>query len=523
LCAETRAPGRSPRGSMAIPDTLAKPAAVSSASSWAPLRRVISFPSLLGALLVLAALLVTRAFHVDSDTWWHLVVGQRILATHSWPTSDLYSFTAHGTEWIAYEWLAEVVLAWVFGAAGFPAWMGLLFGLASSITLLTYTYAYLRCRNPKAAFVATALVLPLAGVWFTLHPQLFGYVFLLVTLICLELFEQGQRWALWLLPLVFLVWVNTHGTFILGFFALAVYGLSGLVDLRQGSLVADRWSRPDRIRLELAGLLSLVGSCLTPYGTRLASYPLQMAFLQRANLGGIITWQPLDLRAWPGKLFLVFLLVLIVALMALRPALRLAEVALFLFAVGMTVLHARMLPLFAIVLAPLLASLLGRWIPKYEPAGDHYAANAFLIALVVLGMVKILPARRDLDRAAPAPYPEQAVVYLRAHPQPGPLLNELDWGGYLLYGLGPEQRVFIDGRVDIYEYTGVFADYLRIMNLDQSTPWLLRKYNTQSCLISTGAPLATFLEASPEWQKIHSDRVSVLFARRPGHSGAWRR
>jgi hypothetical protein len=103
------------------------------------------------------------------------------------------------------------------------------------------------------------------------------------------------------------------------------------------------------------------------------------------------------------------------------------------------------------------------------------------------------------------------------------LLNELDWGGYLLYGLGPEQRVFIDGRVDIYEYTGVFADYLRIMNLDQSTPWLLRKYNTQSCLISTGAPLATFLEASPEWQKIHSDRVSVLFARRPGHSGAWRR
>ena len=128
-------------------------------------------------------------------------------------------------------------------------------------------------------------------------------------------------------------------------------------------------------------------------------------------------------------------------------------------------------------------------------------------------IVWIYPARRDVNRAALAPYPEKAVEYLREHPLPALLLNNLEWGGYLLYRLGPDHRVFIDGRIDIYEYSGVFADYEHIMNLDESAPWLLRKYNASSCLLSATAPLATFLEASPNWQKVYSDQKSVLFAR----------
>jgi hypothetical protein len=496
-----------------IPETTAKPETAATARPRMALARLAGLPCLFGAILVFATLLVTLAFHIDSDTWWHLVVGQRILATHSWPTSDIYSFTAYGTPWIAYEWLPDVTLAWAYGAAGFRAWMGLLFALASAITLLTYYYAYLRCGNPKAAFVATGVVLPLAGVSFSLHPQLFGYAFLLLTLICLELFEQGRQGALWLLPLIFVVWINTHGTFVIGYLALAAYGLGGLLEIRQGSLVANRWERPDRIRFELAALLSLAGACLTPYGTRLASYPLQMVFLQRANLADVTTWQPLDLRTWPGKLFLIFVLLLAAAFLAYRPALRLADLALFLFGVAMTALHARMLPLFAIVFTPLLAGLLGRWISKYEPSREDFIRNAILATAVVLAIIWIFPARQYLERAAHAPYPEQAMDYLRDHPQPAPLLNKLDWGGYLLYRLGPEHRVFIDGRIDIYEYSGVFADYEPIMNLDESAPRLLRKYDVRSCLISATAPLATFLENSPEWHKVYSDQKSVLFAR----------
>ena len=59
-----------------------------------------------------------RAFFVDPDLWWHIKVGQDILATHRWPTVDPYSFTVAGHPWIAYEWLGDVLLAWVAKTGG---------------------------------------------------------------------------------------------------------------------------------------------------------------------------------------------------------------------------------------------------------------------------------------------------------------------------------------------------------------------------------------------------------------------
>ncbi len=185
---------------MDIHERSVRPGADRRAPPWVLLRKVSSYPVLLGALLVLATLIVTSRFPVDPDTWWHLVVGQRILSVHSCPTAEIYSFTARGSEWIAHEWLGEVVLALAARAGGLLGLMRLLFGLAATTVLLTYYYAYLRCRNPKAAFTATALVLPLLSVWFSLHPQLLGFIFLLITLICLEHFRQGRRRVLWFLP-----------------------------------------------------------------------------------------------------------------------------------------------------------------------------------------------------------------------------------------------------------------------------------------------------------------------------------
>ena len=341
------------------------------------LQKAFSYPTLLGALLVFAALIVARTFKVDPDTWWHLVVGRHIISTHTWPTSDTYSFTVAGADWIAYEWLAEVALALVMQAGGLFGWAVLLFLLAATTTLLIYYFAILRCRNPKAAFVATALVLPLSGVWFTLHPQLFGYIFLLTVLICLEHFRQGRHRALWLLPMVFMLWVNTHGTFVFGFFAFGVYWLCGLIDLRCGCVVADRWPVVERVQIAVAALVSLVVGCITPYGTLLLAYPSQMILQQNEITANMTSWQPIPLNIWHGKLFLVYLLIFVVVLAVTRPTIRLEGLILLLFSVVMTALHARALPLFAIVFAPVLADLLAQWVfptlrRRTAPRSMHY-------------------------------------------------------------------------------------------------------------------------------------------------------
>src|SRR5271165_5841398 len=74
----------------------------------AALERIFSFPALLATFLVGGVFVSGRRFLVDPDMWWHLKVGETILATHRFPTTDPYSFTVHGQPWLAYEWLGEV-------------------------------------------------------------------------------------------------------------------------------------------------------------------------------------------------------------------------------------------------------------------------------------------------------------------------------------------------------------------------------------------------------------------------------
>src|ERR1035441_8579020 len=74
------------------------------------MRRAVSFPIFLGALLAAGVFSGAKLNILDPDTWWHIAVGQRILQTHTWPVADIYSSTVSGTPWIAYEWLGEVVM-----------------------------------------------------------------------------------------------------------------------------------------------------------------------------------------------------------------------------------------------------------------------------------------------------------------------------------------------------------------------------------------------------------------------------
>jgi hypothetical protein len=478
------------------------------------LKRVISFPALLAALLVVALFVPLRDFTVDPDLWWHIKVGQAILATHHWPTADTYSFTAPGAPWMAYEWLGDTLLAAAQRAGGLRGLMALDLGVGAAVLLALYALASLRSCNSKAAIVACGLLLPLTAVSFSLRPQMLGYFFLILTLIILERFRQGRIGTLWLLPPLFLVWVNTHGSFVLGLFAFGVYGISGLVEIRWGGLESRRWAAAQRLRLSLVLLASLIALAVTPYGTKLAAYPMDMAFSQPVNVANIHEWQPMPFNLLPGKFFLALLVGFLLAQISLRPTWQLAELTLFLAGIVAACLHLRFILVFVPFFAPLLAVILSHWVPPYEPAKDKYVLNALLIIAIVAGMVRFFPSRKQLESQVAEHWPVKAVQYFEQHPPPRPTYNNYRYGGYLIYALDGRNKVFIDGRGDIYERTGVFADYLSIARLAPNALTLLRMYNVQSCLIERDEALATLLAASPQWQKVYGDELSVVFVRR---------
>ena len=476
--------------------------------------KIFSFPALLGALLASAVMLGARANLPDPDLWWHLMVGRQILATHHWPTTDSFSFTVYGNAWIAFEWLGEVLMAAVERIGGLEALQAMLVGFTGALALLVYYYAYLRSRNWKASFVACFFTLLLATGFFTLRPQIMGYICLVGVLICLEKYRQGKAGALWFLPPIFLVWVNAHGSFVLGALALAIFLASGLTGFQMGGVVTERWSQNQRIRIESAGLLSLAALAMTPYGTRLAAYPLQMALSQPINIANVAEWQSIGFGEVWGKQVFALMFVFFLAVMIFRPRYRLDEILLLAFAIFLAFEHRRFFPFMAIVLAPMVAVLLSRWIPKYAASSDHYVLNAVLIAALLVGWVRLFPSRRDLDKAIASLYPQAALNYITGHPQPGRLFNEFLWGGYMIWKRGPQHKVFIDGRTDVYEYAGVFGDYLHIVQLNPQALFLLRKYDIGSALLTPDDPLGTLLNALPNWQRVYADDVCVLYARK---------
>jgi len=460
-----------------------------------------------------------RMFWVDPDVWWHIKVGATILSTHHWPTSDPYSYTVYGTHWIAYQWLGEVVIATFANLWGLRGLLALDVVLAAAILFALYALVTLHCGNSKAAFIVCSLFLPLVYSSLSLRPQMLAYLFLVLALIILERFRQGHTGVLWLLPPLFLVWINTHGIFTLGLFVLGVYWACGLVEIHWGDLESRRWTTRERVRLELVGLLTLMALIITPYGAELLLYPLDLAYSQQIMMANIIEWQPMMFDKSVGKIFLVFVLAFLLAQVTLRLRWRLEELVLLLAGIAGACLHVRLVLAFVPFSAPLFGVILAPWIPPFDRAKDKYVLNAALMTLVVAAVIGFFPSRADLESIMVEKWPVRAVAYLRQHPAPKPMLNSYEYGGYLIWQMSDVNKVFIDGRADIYVRTGVFTDYLKIARLEFPAPFLLNAYNVQSCLLGRDETLATLLDASPGWQKIYGDPLSVLYVRKPHPAG----
>jgi hypothetical protein len=480
------------------------------------LKNIISFPALFGVLLAAAAGIQAHLHLADPDTWWHAKVGQFIVATGHLPRHDIYSYTVTGHPWIAYEWLGEVLMGWAakWGAMGL---LGLLCLFSGLLMLLLFLYGMVYTGNVKASFAACAILLPLAAVFFTLRPQLLGYCFLILLLILMELYRQGREKVLWAIPPLFLVWVNTHGSFFIGLGILGVFWLCGLFEFEWGSVVAQRWTKRQSRNLLLTILASTVLLPLTPYGAQLAAYPFEMAILQPLNIANIQEWQPVSFgEAW-GKAFLAVVLALFIVQLKWKPRFRFFDLVLLLVTVFEAALHIRFIIVLVFAVMPWLTVFLGRWFTPYERSKDKYALNVALIALIVFGFVHYFPSQQKIDKRLAKTYPMNAIAFMKAHPAkvPEPMFNDYGWGGYMIWSFGnlhgSSRPVFIDGRCDIYEYAGVFRDYLDISRLKADTPMLLAKYDIRSVFTNGASILATYLRATPGWTEIYRGKVASIF------------
>jgi hypothetical protein len=210
-------------------------------------------------------------------------------------------------------------------------------------------------------------------------------------------------------------------------------------------------------------------------------------------------------------------LLAVAAFVLLVPLLRRVEISveellLTALAFGLAVRHERMLFLFGIVVAPIVCRLLADLWDQYEPERDHPIANAIVIGVALFAITLAFPTGDELERQVRNANPVESLAYIKRAGLSGRMMNAYIYGGYLIWA-APEHKVFVDGRGDIFESTGVLTEYLEWLGVETDPQVLLDKYQIQFCLLSRDAPVAHVLPFLPGWKLMYSDRVSSVFVR----------
>jgi len=313
------------------------------------------------------------------------------------------------------------------------------------------------------------------------------------------------------LPALFCLWANTHGSWLLGMVLFSLVIAAGLVEGNWGFITAERWTPAQRNKLLLSWGASALALFANPFGYRLVLYPFDLAFRQKLNVEHVAEWVSVNFHDLRGRIVLILLVTLIIASLLRPRRWRLAELVMVLFALFSGLTYIRFLFLLAIVVAPVLAKMFD-FVPHYRREMDTPVINAFVIVLIIAAVVHYWPRRSQLESQIATQYPVKAAAYLQTHPAAGPMLNFYLWGGYVNWR-DPNLKVFIDSRVDIFEYAGVLRDFLDLLSLKQPDQ-LLQKYHIRYVLFPPDEPLTYALQHDPQWQTVYSDNVSVLLLRK---------
>jgi hypothetical protein len=144
----------------------------------------------------------------------------------------------------------------------------------------------------------------------------------------------------------------------------------------------------------------------------------------------------------------------------------------------------------------------------------HAAMAVILVSACALRLFRVANAQPAFEARE---FPASAIAYIRQHHPPGPIFNSYEWGGYLIWRLYPEYRVFVDGRADVYGDT-FLEEFVRTYRAENDWRGVLRRFHVNTVVLSPNAPLAVLLQEEPSWQTAFEDQQSVVFVRRDPRS-----
>jgi hypothetical protein len=475
----------------------------------------------------------------DSDIGWHIRNGEQILATHSVPETDTFSYTMAGRPWYAWEWLYDALIAAIHhlgGLNGVVLFSAFIFALTFA---LLFRLALRRRGSLPVALGLTLLSAVAASIHLLARPHLVTWLFTLVWFDRLDRFQRGESRHLSVLPLLMLAWVNLHGGFLVGVALVALFLACNIwTRLTSSSRYRQALARQRLRHLGIILLPTLAATLITPYGYRL--YVHLSGYLgDKFLMDSISEFLSPNFHLLQVKAF-ALLLIVTLGTLAMNVRTRVLDVLVIAFAAWAGLYATRNIPLAAILLtltvSPLLgaalhnlpvqkglaatlrrqASRVGAFAVRIGAVEKRLAGHCFPALVAILMVLMVAGQGRSAQATAIAfsekLMPVQAAEFMAQNGIRDHFFSPDSWGGYLIYRLYPNVRLMVDDRHDLYG-AKFMRDYLTILQVGPGWCSLLDANHVRWVVVPSESSLANVLRVARDWRVIHEDGTAAIFER----------
>lgn len=490
----------------------------------------------------------------STDLWGHTLFGHWILEHHALPTEDPFFPLAQGMQVVDSAWLSQVIFGIVDQYAG-PNGLSVMFSLLVLATTLVLARTFFLQSQRLVPMLIASLAVLVVG-WSratTLRPECFGALLFAILLWIItrtdiksdrESNAPSPRLALaafWGgIPLLFCLWANLHGSYLVGLILLGCCALGKAIDCAwQNKSLMAALQDADVQRLAFVTEVALLATFINPYGWDLLIYNL--TFARNVNLATVLEWQPLVILGVGGREFaLSWVLLLFLWRLSKAPvtATQVLVLAVFSFA---SIKSMRMIgwyaPVYAWAIAPHVAEIWSRWkpavpeppLPNSWPEDGEYVlppGRSFHFTLVTalvlwlgfsfspLGTVVLGGKQRTPERLFDtSSSPLELVAYLQKKPPKGQVFQPQHWGDWLVREV-PGYTPFVTSNIHMAPQQ-VWEDYLRITRAEPGWQRVLDRYNVTTLVLDKAQQpiIAQAMKQTPGWAQAYDDQQAVVYLR----------
>ncbi len=466
----------------------------------------------------------------DYDFWWHLATGKYIIENKSLPDKDPFTYTTKDTHIerksviLKGYWLGQVVFYKVYSQWNLK---GIII-LRSLLMVIFLFFAFMTIKKQTVselvALIFTAVIFLIQRSYSGERPHLFTFTIFSIIFYLLEDYRINRSRKVYLIPILVMILSNMHPGYVVCIMLVTLYLIGEGVRYLFNKAYKDGIFRG----LLILWVITVIFSMLNPNGALM----LKLMFYVHGgeHIKGIVEFQP-TFYFFLNKIvplqypYIAFLLLSLLGLGYIKRIGTIHVLLLLIFTI-MSFVAIRYVIFYMCISAPILAGLIVnlqdrkmfRWL-RFLKRNEGLLYLTACITGIFMVFTAIPSFAKDEYRVDTAYYFTEGVANFLSNVEiEGNMFNDYGQGGYLIWRLYPDKKVFIDGRALEPE---VYKDYQKVINLskEKGRSWedMVEKYNISYFVLT---PLFLYgdipsvieeLFINKDWVLIYADHLSLVF------------